>query len=82
MTCDWRGLGVMRVSLGRLVHWQAINGRIGLLGSEFKLCVRGAGAVWGSTTVGSGPGLSKSSSTYNIERSSLNCHLRYDVTSR
>jgi hypothetical protein len=46
----------MGVSLGR-----ASNGRIELLGSEFKLCVKGAGAVWGSTTVGYGLGLSESS---------------------
>jgi hypothetical protein len=64
----------MGVSLGRLV--QVINGRIELLGSGFKLCVKGAGAVLGSTTVGYGPGLSKTSC--NIERSSLNYHLRYE----
>ena len=78
MICDWRSLGleelgIMGVSLERLA--QAINGRIELLlGSGLKLFVKGAGAVWGSTTVGYGPGLSKSS--YDIERSSLNCHLR------
>ena len=64
----------MGMSLGRLV--QAINGRIELLRSGLKLYVKGTGAVWGSTTVGYGPGLSKSSN--NIVRSSLNCHLRYE----
>ena len=35
---------------------QVVKDGMELLGLEFKPCVKGASAVWGSTTVGYGPG--------------------------
>jgi hypothetical protein len=43
-----RGLGITGASLGRLTR--VVNEGIELLGLGFELCVKGAGAVWGSTT--------------------------------
>ena len=37
-----------------------MNDGMELLGLEFELCMKGAGAVWDNTTVGYGPGPAKS----------------------